>query len=49
MDIKYNTEYGRWEVYGAHGVIRGGEVQPCFVSESEEDCAMYIKRVEGNK
>jgi hypothetical protein len=49
MDIRYNTEYGRWEVYGENCVIRGGEEQPCFVSESEENCAMYIKRVEGNK
>ncbi len=44
--VFYNTEYGRWEYYGADNVIRGGEPQPKFVSESYEKCVAYATTVE---
>ena len=39
--VFYNTEYGRWEYYGADSVIRGGEPQPKFVSADYEKCVTY--------
>lgn len=46
MTILYNTDFHRWEVYRESAVVRNGEKQPCFVSDSEERCAAYCKRVE---
>ena len=50
FEIKYNTEFHRWEVYRAgRNVIRGGEVQPVFVG-TETACELYARRCErGNK
>ena len=44
--VFYNTEYGRWEYYGADSVIRGGEPQPKFVSGNYKKCMAYAMRVE---
>jgi len=44
--VFYNTEYSRWEYYGADPVIRGGEPQPKFVSGSYEKCVAYAMIVE---
>ncbi len=44
--VFYNTEFSRWEYYGANAVIRGGEPQPNFVSGSYEKCAAYAMTVE---
>lgn len=49
MEIKFNTEFSRWEVYGPNAVTRAGEKQPSFVSASYEKCEAYITRVEGKK
>ena len=46
FSIKYNTEFHRWEVYRENGVIRGGEVQPVFVSARGQDCVHYVKACE---
>ena len=50
FEIKFNTEFHRWEVYReGRSVIRGGEVQPVFVG-SETACELYARRCErGNK
>lgn len=47
MEIKYNTEFHRWEVFNDHPVIRAGEPQPCYVSAEREKCEAYKKKVEG--
>lgn len=49
MEIVYNTEFSRWEVYSDHPVIRAGRPQPCFVSAEREKCEAYIQRVEAHK
>lgn len=41
MKIVYNPEMNRWEVYGEDPVIRNGEPQPEYVSESYEKCVTY--------
>lgn len=46
MEIKYNTQLKRWEVYGENSVIRAGERQPLFVAARWGDCSEYIQRVE---
>ena len=47
FSIQYNTEFHRWEVYReGRNVIRGGEVQPVFVSECGQDCVHYVKACE---
>lgn len=49
FEIKYNTEFHRWEVYSDHSVVRAGERQPVFVG-SETACELYARRCErGNK
>ena len=46
-EVRYNTEFHRWEVYReGRNVIRGGEVQPVFVSECGQDCVHYVKACE---
>lgn len=45
--VFFNTEFGRWEYYGKHPVIRAGEPQPEFVSEDYQKCVTYKKIVEG--
>ena len=47
MEIKFNTDFPRWEVYGENPVIRNGEPQPEFVSDSWEKCITYKMAVEG--
>lgn len=48
-EVKYNKRMNRWEVF-RHGrnIIRGGEVQPVFVSALVFDAWEYIKRCENN-
>ena len=46
FSIKFNPFFPRFEVYGATGVIRYGELQPLFVSESFDECEAYIERRE---
>ena len=43
FEIKFNTEFHRWEVYRENGVIRGGEVQPVFVG-SFDACETFVRR-----
>ena len=43
MQIKYNTEFKRWEVYNDNPVIRNKEPQPAFVSAREIECERYVK------
>lgn len=45
MELKYNPEMHRWEVYGQNSVIRGGERQPLFVAEDIMTAAAYIEKV----
>lgn len=47
MEIVYNTEFSRWEVYGPDPVIRAGEPQPQFTSGDLDECLAYKKAVEG--
>lgn len=47
MEIVYNTEFSRWEVYSPNAVIRNGERQPDFVSADYEKCITYKTIVEG--
>lgn len=49
MEIKYNTDFKRWEVYNDNPVIRAGEPQPCFVSASHVRCEKYIEDVRAHK
>lgn len=49
MEIVYNTEFSRWEVYGPDPVIRAGEPQPQFVSADYERCVTYRMAVEGGR
>ena len=47
FEIKFNTEFHRWEVYReGRNVIRGGEVQPVFVSGNVFDAWEFVKRCE---
>ena len=47
MEIKYNKDFPRWEVYGKNPVVRGGVPQPCFVSARRDECERYAWRVIG--
>lgn len=49
MDIIFNPEFGRYEVFGPNPVIRAGEPQPEFVSADYEKCLIYKQAVEGRK
>ena len=42
----FNTDFRRWEYYGADPVIRNGESQPKFVSADYFKCAAYKMAVE---
>ena len=44
MEIKFNTQFSRWEVYGEKSVIRGGELQPVFVSANHSKAEEFIKK-----
>lgn len=46
FEIKYNTEFHRWEVYRENGVLRNGELQPSFVSALWQDCMNYTAACE---
>ena len=46
MQIRWNTEMQRWEVYSSRGVIRAYELQPVFVSARLEECERYVKEVQ---
>ena len=44
-EVKFNTEFHRWEVYReGRNVIRGGEVQPVFVGR-HDDCIAFMAKV----
>jgi len=45
-EVKYNTEFHRWEVYSDHSVVRAGERQPVFVSELWQRCMDYTAACE---
>ena len=45
MKIKFNEEFRRWEVYATHPVVRGGELQPAFVSADYKPCVAFLVRV----
>ena len=45
FEIKFNTEFHRWEVYRENGVIGNGEVQPVFVG-SFDACETFIRRAD---
>ena len=42
FEIKYNTEFHRWEVYSDHSVVRAGERQPVFVSAKLREAHGYV-------
>ena len=46
MEIIYNPEFDRYEVYGDNPVIRAGEPQPDFVSADVDACITYRMLVE---
>jgi hypothetical protein len=45
IEIKYNTQMHRWEVFSPKSVTRAGEKQPVFVSAKLEACAEYAERI----
>lgn len=47
FEIKFNTEFHRWEVYSDHAVIRAGERQPSFVSATYCEAQAYVFRCGG--
>ena len=47
FEVKFNSNMHRWEVFRyGRNVIRGGEVQPVFVSARGQDCVHYVKACE---
>lgn len=43
FEIKFNTEFHRWEVYRmGRAVVRGGEIQPVFVSALLKAAQGYV-------
>ena len=42
FEIKFNTEFHRWEVYSDHSVVRAGERQPVFVSAQLREAQGYV-------
>jgi len=49
MDIKFNTEFQRWEVYSPDCAIRNKEPQPEFVTSSFEKACIYVEAVKERK
>lgn len=45
MEIIFNNEFMRWEVYSEKSVIRNKEKQPVFVSPLKIECEIYCQRV----
>lgn len=44
-EVKFNTEFHRWEVYRTgRMVIRGGEFQPVFVNADLDACEAFVRR-----
>jgi hypothetical protein len=41
---KFNSEFGRWEVYRRNSTPIRGEVQPVYVAKTERMCLEYIAR-----
>ena len=41
-DIKFNTEFHRWEVYSDSSLVRAGERQPVFVSAQLREAQGYV-------
>lgn len=41
-DVKFNTDFHRWEVYSSESVVRAWELQPVFVAGTEVECEKYI-------
>lgn len=47
FEVKFNSNMHRWEVFRyGRNVIRGGEVQPVFVSGNVFDAWEFVKRCE---
>lgn len=46
MELVYNHIFNRWEVFGEKSVIRNGEKQPVFVSETADKAYEYMARAE---
>lgn len=46
MELVYNHIFNRWEVFSEKSVIRNGEKQPVFVSESADKAFEYIARTD---
>ena len=42
FEIKFNTEFHRWEVYSDSSVVRAGERQPVFVSAQLREAQGYV-------
>lgn len=49
MEIVFNPDFPRWEVYGPDPVVRAGEPQPEFVSPDYEKCITYRRTMEGGR
>ena len=49
MDIKYNTEFQRWDVYTPDSVVRNSVPQPEFVTSSFEKACIYAEAVKEKK
>ncbi len=41
MEIVFNNEFMRWEVFSDKSVIRNGERQPVYVSSEKIYCEIY--------
>ncbi len=41
---KFNSEFGRWEVYRSGSTPIRGEIQPVYVAKTERMCIEYIRR-----
>lgn len=44
VDLKFNTEMHRFEVFTDKSVMRRGELQPVFVSTSFDACVAYVEK-----
>ncbi len=45
LDLKFNTEMHRFELFTEDSVVRAGELQPVFVSQSFDECVAYAERL----
>lgn len=47
MEIRFNEERCRWEVFGPDCLILNGELQPLFSADGLEAAVRYAEEVEG--